>query len=263
MRNMKSVAISAIALAVLTLGIAGIIPAQDNNPYRQEFHQTYPLNPTGQLSLENINGSVQITGWDRNEVKVDAVKSASSQDTLDRIKIDVESSPNGVYIKTEFPNHLFEHDGNWRVNYTLMVPKRAAIDKVDLVNGGLVVRNISGDVRASSVNGPIDARDLSGAVHLSAVNGPVEASFSNQRLSDPVSVSTVNGPITVTLPPGVHASVIAKTINGGIDNSFGMQVTGRLVGHSLEGSIGNGGSQIDLKSVNGAVHIRSNSQEVE
>lgn len=263
MRNTKSAVLAAVAIMVLMLGAAGVIPAQDNNPYKQEFHQTYPLNPAGQVSLENINGSVQITGWDRNEVKVDAVKSARSQDTLDRIKIEVSSSPNGVYIKTEFPNHMFEHDGNWRVDYTLMVPKRAAIDKVNLVNGGLKVRNVSGDVSASSVNGPIDARDLSGAVHLSAVNGPIEAVFSNPGLSDPVSVSTVNGPITITLPAGVHARVSAHTVNGSIDNSFGIQVTGHLVGHSLEGSIGNGGSQIDLKSVNGGIHIRSNSQQVE
>ncbi|MGH9351292.1 MAG: DUF4097 family beta strand repeat-containing protein [Terriglobia bacterium] len=261
MRNIRSAAMAAMALAVLTLGIAGVVPAQDHNPYRQEFHQTYKLNPTGQVSLENINGSVQITGWDQNEVKVDAVKSADSQDTLNRIKIDVNSSPNGVYIKTEFPNGIFEHHGNWHVNYTLMVPRRAAIDKVDLVNGGIEVRNISGDVRASSVNGAIDARDLSGAVHLSAVNGPIEATFS--KISDPVSASSVNGPITVTLPSSVHANVSAHTVDGSIDNSFGMQVTGHLVGHSLEGSIGNGGTQVDLKSVNGPIHIRSNSGEVE
>lgn len=261
MRNIKSAVMASIVLAVITFGIAGVVQAQDQNAHRQEFHQTYNLNSTGQVSLENINGSVQITGWDRNEVKVDAVKSAESEDMLSRIKIGVTSSPDGIYIKTDFPHDMFGHHGNWSVNYTLMVPKRAALEKIDLVNGSIEIRNISGDVHASSVNGAVDARDLSGAVHLSAVNGPIQAAFS--ELSDPVSASSVNGPITIALPAGVHASVSASTLNGSIDNNFGMRVTGHLVGHSLEGSIGSGGAEISLKSVNGPIHIRSNSGEVE
>lgn len=249
-----------MALAILSLGAAGALQAQDNNLYHKEFHQTYSLNTNGQLSLENINGNVQITGWDRNEVKVDAVMSANSQDILNRIKVSVNSSPNAIEIKTEFPH---DNHGNWRVNYVLMAPRRAMIDKVDLVNGGIDLSHMLGDVRASSVNGSIHARDLSGAVHLSAVNGPVEASFVNGELSDPVSIESVNGPITITLPSGVHASVNASTVNGSIGNNFGMQVTGHLVGHSLHGTIGNGGAEIHLSSVNGAIKIRSSAQQVE
>lgn len=261
MRTIKCAVMAAIMLAVIAFGIAGVAQAQDQNAYKQEFHQTYNLNSTGQVSLENINGSVQITGWDRNEVKVDAVKSAESEDMLSRIKVGVNSTPDGIYIKTDFPHGMFEHHGNWQVNYTLMVPKRASLEKIDLVNGGIQIRNISGDVHASSVNGAVDARGLSGAVHLSAVNGPVQAAFS--EISDPVSANSVNGPITITLPAGVHASVSASTVNGSIDNNFGMRVTGHLVGHSLEGSIGSGGAEINLRSVNGPIHIRSNSGEVE
>ena len=31
------------------------------SPYRDEFHKTYPVSPNVQVSLSNINGSVQIT----------------------------------------------------------------------------------------------------------------------------------------------------------------------------------------------------------
>lgn len=263
MKNLKSTWVAVAAISVLLLGAAGVLQAQESNQFRREFHQTYNLNPTGEVSLENINGNVQITGWDRNEVKVDAVISAASQDTLDHIKVSVNSSPGAIEIKTDFPHGSFNHHGNWRVNYVLMAPRRAAIDKLDLVNGSIELSDMLGDVRASSVNGSIHARDLSGAVHLSAVNGPVEASFANGELSSPVSASSVNGPITIILPSGVHADVSASTVNGSIDNNFGIQVTGRLVGHSLHGTIGNGGVEIRLSSVNGPIHIRSSSQEVE
>lgn len=163
------------ALAGLILAVA--VQARADEPYTKEFHQVYPLSSTGEVSLENLNGSVQITGWDRNEVKVDAVERADSREMLNRLQIQVNSAPDDVSIKTEFPHDWLSHHGSWRVNYTVMVPKRAALGKIDLVNGAVVIRDVSGDVSASSVNGPVNASGLSGAVRLSAVNGPVSAAF--------------------------------------------------------------------------------------
>src|ERR1700757_1371269 len=40
----------------------------------EEFHQSYPISANGQIELRNINGPVEIKAWDRNEVKVDAIK---------------------------------------------------------------------------------------------------------------------------------------------------------------------------------------------
>src|SRR5258708_30954038 len=50
---------------------------------REEFHQTYPLSANGRVTVENLNGSVRIAVWDRNEVKVDAVKRAYRRERLD------------------------------------------------------------------------------------------------------------------------------------------------------------------------------------
>jgi hypothetical protein len=49
-------------------------PGETGDELREEFHQTYPLSPTGRISLENINGGVQIKVWDQASVQVDAVK---------------------------------------------------------------------------------------------------------------------------------------------------------------------------------------------
>ena len=43
----------------------------------EEFHQTYPLSSTGRIELQNINGSVQITAWDKNEIKAKAEQIAA------------------------------------------------------------------------------------------------------------------------------------------------------------------------------------------
>ena len=70
---------------------------------REEFHQTYPLSSNGRLSLENINGGVHIEVWDREEVKVDAVKRAYKRERLAEAQIDVSSAADGIRIKTIYP----------------------------------------------------------------------------------------------------------------------------------------------------------------
>ena len=53
--------------------------AQPGEELREEFHQTYPLSATGRVSLENINGGVQIKVWDRAALQLDAVKKSLSK----------------------------------------------------------------------------------------------------------------------------------------------------------------------------------------
>ena len=66
--------------------------AAEHNKVTAEFHQTYPFSATGRLDLENLNGAVHITAWDRNEIKVDAIKTAFTQARLDEAKIEVNAS---------------------------------------------------------------------------------------------------------------------------------------------------------------------------
>ncbi len=45
--------------------------------YEEIVDQSYPLAAGGSVALENVNGDVSIEVWERNEVRVYAVKSAS------------------------------------------------------------------------------------------------------------------------------------------------------------------------------------------
>src|SRR5215217_1051975 len=72
---------------------------------REEFHQTYNLSPTGRVSIENINGGVQIKVWDRGAVQVDAVKKAYRRDRLSEARIEVNATEENIRIKTEYPDY--------------------------------------------------------------------------------------------------------------------------------------------------------------
>jgi DUF4097 and DUF4098 domain-containing protein YvlB len=224
-----------------------------------EFHQTYPLAANGSLALENINGNVHVTTWDRNEVKVDAVKSASSQERLDEAKIEVDAHSDRVSIRTKYPDHSWnsgDEDRPASVEYTLTVPKAVRIDEFKLVNGGLDITGVAGEVRASLVNGNLNASGLSGPVKLSTVNGRSEVALT--RLSDAaVEISAVNGQVQVTLPSNAKAEIEASTVNGGISNDFGLRVhKHRYVGSDMHGQLAGGGTRVRLSDVNGRIEVR-------
>jgi hypothetical protein len=227
----------------------------------EEFHQIYPLSPTGRVSISNINGDVHINVWDQGSVKVDAVKRAYSQQRLSELTIDVTNTAESVRIKTKYPedrnNGRSREDGWARVEYTLTVPRRARLDGAELVNGSLDIEGLQGDVNASLVNGTVKAGGLGGEVKLSTVNGGIEANVAALDGAKSVTLNSVNGSIVLIVPSGASADVKASTLHGAITNDFGLTVEdGQYVGHNLSGQIGSGGARIRLNNVNGSIAIK-------
>jgi len=229
----------------------------------EAFNQTYPLTPTGRVSISNINGDVHISVWDRNEVKVDAVKRAHKPERLSEVTIEVNNTADSVLIKTKYPERNLNFEGRNRENnpasveYTLTIPRGARLDGAELVNGSLDIEGIQGDVQAALVNGEVKAGGLGGEVKLSTVNGAVEANVSRLTEAKSVNLSSVNGSIVLIVPSGASAQVRASTIHGGITNDFGLTVDdGQFVGHNLSGQIGSGGPRIRLNNVNGSIAIK-------
>lgn len=250
----------------LGVGLAAISTFLLVSPYAwsetEEFHKTYPLSAQGRVEIDNLNGPVHISSWDRNEVQVDAVKTAHSKERLDEAKIEVNSDADHLSIRTRYPehDHTFwsddRHDNPATVEYTLMVPRHARLDEIRLVNGTLDVRDLTGEVHASCVNGRIEAQNLRGRSELNAVNGMIEARV-EQMPAATMKLSSVNGSVHLTLPSDVNADIEASTMSGSISNDFGLNpARHRYVGSSLDGQLGGGGTLVRLSTVNGSIKIQ-------
>jgi hypothetical protein len=255
-------AIIAVGLAVL-MGLSVSAFTQSRQEVREEFHQTYPLAAGGRVSLKNINGAARVSVWDRNEVKVDAIKWAYRQERVDEAKIIIDATASAIRIRTEYPHSTMNwDDGDRRYNnpasveYTLTIPRTAQIDSIELINGDLVLEDVAGEVRASSINGEVTAKNLTGEVKLSTINGHLEATFDRTDASKPIALSSVNGSVELILASDVEADIKASTVHGNITNGLGLPVKkGKYVGRSLAGTLGRGGVQIDLNNVNGSIRI--------
>lgn len=252
-----------LALIAMIAGVGTVARAQDK--VQEEFHQTYQLAPQGRIQLENINGSVRVTGWDRNEVKVDAVKWAYTRERLDEAQIVVDPSTESIRISTKYPerSQTITDDRRGRLNnpatvdYTLFVPRSARIDAVELINGNLSLEGLTNDVRASSINGDVTARGLLGEAKLSTINGSLDANFNQLDATKSIALTSVNGNVTITIPSDSSANLRASNVHGGIENDFGLPVRkGEYVGYDLSGQLGQGATRIKLGNVNGQINIR-------
>lgn len=257
--------LSALIFAGVLLVVINGATAQTPTMLREEFHQSYPISPTGRISLENIQGSVRVTSWDRNEVKVDAIKTAYTKERMAEAQIKIDATADLVRIKTSYPfgdlNFTGDDDGRYRnpasVEYTLTVPRNARIDSIELINGDLTIEGIAGDTKGSSINGRVQARKLTGTVKLSTINGTLEATFEALDDSKPIALGSVNGQVVLIIPSDANAILRAGTVFGGIKNDFGLPVRrGDYVGRELAGQLGRGGARIKLANVNGGINIQ-------
>jgi DUF4097 and DUF4098 domain-containing protein YvlB len=262
MRIMKTV------LGVLCVLLLVAAAGSADEAYQEVIDQNYPLAAGGTVSLENVNGDVTVEAWDRDEVRVHAVKSAGSQELLDELEVKIDATSSAVRINTEYPSSRGwrdrddGHRGSSRhtkVEYTLTVPRTAAIRDFDLVNGDLLVVGVAGGIDAATVNGDIVVREAAGSAELETVNGDIELRLDGAADADRIELQSVNGTIDLFLGPSTGAEIRAETVNGGLSNDFGIEVRkGKYVGASFDGTIGGGGPRVELETVNGriAVHNR-------
>lgn len=257
--------VSVLALCFLIAGVAAA------DTLVEKFAASYPM-ARGGFTLSNVNGSVDITAWDRSEVRIEAEKRIRSRSreaataAMERFRIDVEVSGEGVSVETKYPKRsegvfeLFDFfsgsDVQASVNYKIMVP-RSAMVRVDTVNSSIDISGVEGGFELETVNGGIDVAGGAGSLRASTVNGSIEAELFRVAPED-IRLSTVNGRVRLGLPSSVRADLDVTTVNGRIESE--LPVAAMEAGkRRLRGSINGGGDLgVRISTVNGSVSLSGN-----
>jgi DUF4097 and DUF4098 domain-containing protein YvlB len=202
--------------------------------------------------LVNVNGSVTIEGWDKDQVEVHAVKTATrdSQD-LRRVRIDVQAQPGAVRIRTRYP----ENDpAGVNVEYRLRVPFRAALHGIETVNGHVRIRRMESAGALRTVNGDVGISDSAGRFDARTTNGEVHAELLELSPVGGMTLEAVNGAVVLVLPPEAGAVLEVRSMNGEFTSEFPVAVQGAF-GREFRGRIGRGGVTVRLRSVNGSIAV--------
>ncbi len=239
---------------------------------------TVPLsrpNDSGRLEVSQISGSINVIGYDGNEVIVKASirerhSKKESKSGLKRIansslKIGAEEKDNKVRIINE--NH------NRETNLDIKVPKNFSLKLSTINNGDIEVQGVNGEMEISNVNGGITLLNIGGLASVNTTNGDVKIVFKRITSNAEMAFSSFNGDVDVTFPGSLKANVKLKSEMGEIFTDFDMAVEDKKpvvdknssggsykvkIEQWVNGKINGGGPEMLFKTFNGDVIIRSN-----
>ena len=217
-------------LSVLTLAT----PAVASEPTETErIDRTVFIRAGGQLRLKNFSGRVTITGSNRADVVVRAVRRAT-RDRLDHIRLEITETGSGVSIEAN------KKDDNWRernnnvveTEFEIQVPADVSLD-VEVFSSDVFVKDVRGRQRLHTFSGEID---------VTGAEAPIDA-------------ETFSGDIGVRMVQGASASVDFDSFSGELRSDVPKNYRSGSR-RRVRADIGSGGTDYHFKTFSGDVRIR-------
>ena len=252
----------------------------------------------GLVSIENVFGSVTVTGWDKAEIRVTGTLGDDVQDLEFRAG---ERSLVKVIYKDGRHEGVHADRG---AELTIQVPRGCRLE-VEVVAADVDVAGVSNAIGIESVSGTVEVRGACRELEVQSVSGDVEIDGAGTRTEvgtvsgslkvrcddadlevetvtgdarvdcgslRNLSANTVNGSVTVSGRPIAGATIEAESVNGSLTLNVPADVSAAFEVTTFNGGIENAFGQkpervdeyvpgLDLKFSNGggAADIRLNS----
>jgi DUF4097 and DUF4098 domain-containing protein YvlB len=189
------------------VGLLAATPAFAGTP----INQTRPLDASGRVHIENIQGRISVRTWAQPQVRITGTLGKGAE------KLDVSGDARSLDIEVKYPDgdgwKLWgnRHRDSEPTILEITVPQRASLD-IESVSASIDVQQMAGrKLSASSVSGAI----------LVTASSPGEASFENvsgdlglRITSNKVNAETVSGDIS--LQGGLAGEVDLESVSGNI-----------------------------------------------
>jgi len=223
----------------------------------------------GALEVKGINGTIEVERASGSEVVVTAQARGRRSDPQS-VKVELVEHEGGLTFCAVYPTpddarrenvcapgsagHMSVNRNDVEVTFHVQLPEGVSFVG-RTVNGDIDAQDLDSDVDLETVNGDIEV-STAGFAQATTVNGSIDASLGSADSSDGLSFSTVNGSIDVDLPDNVDANLDAEWLNGGLESDLPIRLSGRMSRHSARGTLGDGGPDIKMSTVNGSIRIR-------
>lgn len=158
--------------------------------------QKRPAAASGKVTIENMSGSVKVTGWDRAEVQVKGTLGDGAE-----LAFDGRENETSIEVEAERGNPM-----GIKSDIEVFVPAGSSVS-VEGFQATISVAGVTGSVSAETVNGSITQSGAAKGVELQSVNGAIEVTKASGRLK----AEAVNGTVTVRDASG---ELEASTVNG-------------------------------------------------
>ena len=210
--------------------------------------------PAGSLRISpGHNGSVRVTGWDRNEVSIRArVQAWADTDAEARARAaKVQIVTSGGEIRATASDEILEKTG---VSFEVFTPRKTNID-AGAHNGSVSASKLEGRIQVSTHNGSIRFSELKGKVEGRTHNGSVRVNLDGTTWQgEGLTATTHNGSVKLGVPKGYSARLHAGSDRGGLHSDIPLTLKGKLTG-PVDVTLGGGGPLISATTHNGRVSI--------
>jgi DUF4097 and DUF4098 domain-containing protein YvlB len=230
--------------------------------FATDVDKTVEATSDGQVDVSNIAGSVTVTGWKQNSVRVTGTLGKNVEELV------LESDGDKVLIKVKVAK-----GGNRSIDTDLVinVPRNSSLDvgtvsaliEVSDVLGEQSLHTVSGDVTTQQTDANLSAESVSGVVRITGnkSDGDVSASSVSgdvylSRVSGEVKATSVSGDLEVT--QGSFARANLETVNGDIEFKSELRKGGKLVIDTVNGDVdvdfnGDVSANFDIDTFNGVI----------
>lgn len=253
----------------LLTAVAGLVLGATVPAAAQDFEWSGRIRAGQTVEIKGVNGEIRAELASGEQVQVTARKTARRDDPSE-VEIKVVEHAGGVTICAVYPEgrrdrrpnvcapgdegRLNSDDNDVAVHFTVRVPAGVRL-AAQTVNGGVRATGLRADVEARTVNGDVRV-STTGRALAGTVNGSIDARMGRADWEGGAEFSTVNGSITLELPSEVNAQLRASTVNGDIETDFPVTVQGRFGPRKVTGTLGRGGPELELSTVNGSITLR-------
>jgi hypothetical protein len=223
--------------------------------YRAETTETFTNTMTAEsvyLFVDNFNGPISVSTWDKKEYRIDLTIKAKGTTTSEAEKnlekFDITFSDVVVAGQERLnldysiaPTEMRKYS----VKVDVFLPADAVIDlDLESSNGGISLKDIvGGEIRLDTSNGAYTFENVySDSINAETSNGAIKGNFE----SPDTFISTSNGEIDLILPCTVTGDYDLRTSNGAVDIKVS---SSSVVGYDLDVSTSNGGISISLPNL--------------
>jgi hypothetical protein len=256
--TMKTSSLLGLALLLATPAFAAV---------NSDFHWAGTLARGKTVEIRNINGAIHAEPSTNGKLEVTAIRSSRKYDPAS-VTIEVFESGGRLTFCSLYPsrpgypeNTCDEHgytshgsESDVQVDYTVKVPAGVALE----------AHTVNGDVKAIAMKGPVEAQTVNGEIRVTTsswaeattVNGGVAVEMAGKGWPEDLEFRSVNGSIVLDLIGSPNASLRAETMHGDIDSEFPLEVSGKIRKNRISGTLGSGGRELALQTLNGSIELR-------
>jgi len=250
---MKRFELSFLVFIFLLTGYFSCCDSQDGSQYLESDETTSSFNNVTDLKIQNITGSIEITGWEKDFVEVTYIKKAKRKSLLEEIKVTIEQQESKLIIETDLP----KFSGRCSVQFLISIPKTFSSIYAKTVTGSIYLKEIDyvEDVTAKSTTGSIKGELSFKNADLNVVTGSVNLDI--QEISDDgeIDIHVTTGRVKIYAPNDFDAEVDFKAVTGSISTDFPVETIGTIKRNRLVGKIGKGSVSCTVRTVTGSINL--------